>query len=253
MPSLGIKILILLKEGLYFYISNPLRPFKIGGSYKLGTYYSAIRRLEKQGYVEKWRGNREKKFHIRLTEKGEKFIEKHRKKGEAFSRQWDKRWRIVIFDIPEDRRIARDRFRRYLKVLGFGNVQRSIWISPFDFTEAIREYLEKLNLTEYVFQIRAEDFEGISKPVLVEKFWQINKLNNRYLDLIERYKKRRKEFFQRMGDTPELKDHSLKFLKEQLAWDYRSILARDPHLPAEVLPADWGGDKAREFMEKFLN
>lgn len=44
--------------------------------------------------------------------------------------RWDKKWRLVIFDIPEDKRKARDAVRRLIKQLGFKRLQHSIWIHP---------------------------------------------------------------------------------------------------------------------------
>jgi CRISPR-associated endonuclease Cas2 len=43
---------------------------------------------------------------------------------------WDFHWRMVIFDIPEDKRAARDAVRRLLKKLGFYRLQQSVWIHP---------------------------------------------------------------------------------------------------------------------------
>ena len=42
---------------------------------------------------------------------------------------WDKKWRIVVFDIPEKQRGARDSLRTYLKKLDFYELQKSIFIS----------------------------------------------------------------------------------------------------------------------------
>lgn len=45
--------------------------------------------------------------------------------------QWDKRWRIVTFDIREDKKKARDALRRMLKRLGFYRLQRSVFVHPY--------------------------------------------------------------------------------------------------------------------------
>jgi DNA-binding transcriptional regulator PaaX len=39
-------------------------------------------------------------------------------------------------------------------------------------------------------------------------------------------------------------------LKNNLLWDYQSILARDPRLPLDLLPSDWGGTAAKAFIER---
>lgn len=253
MPSLKAEILILLKEGLLFYLSDPFRQFKIGTPYKPGSYYNAIRRLTEEGHIKKSKKEKEKKIHIRLTEKGKRFIKEHQESIRRFPHTWDKKWRLVVFDIPEEKRISRDHLRRYLKMLGFGKVQRSIWISPYNFIKIIRQYTDKLKLSGYVFQITADEFQGFSESVLVQTFWNIKDIHNEYLDLIERYTEKQKELVEQLKKKPRQKDISRQVLKEHLIWDYQSISARDPHLPSELLPDDWGGDKARKFIERFPN
>ncbi len=59
-------------------------------------------------------------------------------------KKWDKKWRIVIFDIPNSSAVVRNVFRRKLKEFGFYLLQRSVWIYPFECREEInflREFL----------------------------------------------------------------------------------------------------------------
>ena len=113
MPSLKVEILIQIKEGFLFCLSEPFRQFKIGDSYIPKSFYKTVGRLEKEGLIKKIK--KKKEVHLRLTEQGKGFINKHRKSVLRASPAWDKKWRIVIFDIPENERNLRDRLRRYLK------------------------------------------------------------------------------------------------------------------------------------------
>ncbi|MDZ4226882.1 MAG: CRISPR-associated endonuclease Cas2 [Patescibacteria group bacterium] len=47
-------------------------------------------------------------------------------------RRWDKKWRVLIFDIPEYRKSLRDKVRRTLESIGFIRLQDSVWIYPYD-------------------------------------------------------------------------------------------------------------------------
>src|SRR3989344_6111044 len=47
-------------------------------------------------------------------------------------KRWDKKWRLVIFDIAQLKKIYREAFRGKLKELGFRPLQKSVWIHPFD-------------------------------------------------------------------------------------------------------------------------
>lgn len=52
-------------------------------------------------------------------------------------RPWDKRWRLVVFDIPEHYRKVRDRLRIELTSFGFFQLQKSVWIFPHDCEDVI--------------------------------------------------------------------------------------------------------------------
>ncbi|TSC69262.1 MAG: phenylacetic acid degradation operon negative regulatory protein [Parcubacteria group bacterium Gr01-1014_56] len=47
-------------------------------------------------------------------------------------RRWDKRWRVLIFDIPEKRKSLREKVRRTLNAIGFIRLQDSVWVYPYD-------------------------------------------------------------------------------------------------------------------------
>jgi len=250
MPSLKEKVLILLKEGLSFYLSDPCRLFKIGTPYNPESFNRTIRRLEQEGLIKK--SKNEKKTHLLLTDQGRKFIKKHREVDHGSPHSWDKKWRLVVFDIPEEKRKLRNYFRRYLITLGFGKVQRSIWISPYDFSTIIQRYAKKLRLSDYIFQITADRIKGLSGAALVQTFWDLKDIHNKYLKLIERYTKNQVELAELIKNSPRDKGISKQIVREHLLWDYQSILTRDPQLPHEFLPDDWGGEKARKFIESFL-
>lgn len=71
---------------------------------------------------------------LELTAKGVKVLRIWEHRGYTLTRpkQWDGKWRILIFDIPEKRRWLRDRIRSTLHAIGFKQLQRSVWVYPFD-------------------------------------------------------------------------------------------------------------------------
>ena len=62
-------------------------------------------------------------------------------------KKWDKQWRIVIFDIPEKFKTAREALRGKLKNIGFVELQKSVFAHPF-------ECEDEINFIVEVFQIR---------------------------------------------------------------------------------------------------
>ena len=47
-------------------------------------------------------------------------------------KRWDKRWRLVIYDIKEKRRGTRVALARTLRAFGFYQLQASVWVYPYD-------------------------------------------------------------------------------------------------------------------------
>ncbi|MBP6889098.1 MAG: CRISPR-associated endonuclease Cas2 [Candidatus Moranbacteria bacterium] len=54
-------------------------------------------------------------------------------------KQWDKKWRIVLFDIPEKERGFRTVLREHLQELHFFKLQQSVFVSPFPCEKPIME------------------------------------------------------------------------------------------------------------------
>ena len=47
-------------------------------------------------------------------------------------KRWDKKWRVLIFDIAETRKHIRDDIRNSLKKMGLYKLQNSVWAYPYD-------------------------------------------------------------------------------------------------------------------------
>ena len=71
---------------------------------------------------------------------------------------WDGKWRIVIFDIPEQKRLIRDLFRRNLKKWGFKHLQKSVWISKKNVTEKLFSYIKDLGVEKWVWVFESDKY-----------------------------------------------------------------------------------------------
>lgn len=72
--------------------------------------------------------------------------------------QWDGHWRLVIFDIPETNREARDHVRRLLKELGFRQLQLSVWIHPLPLLKAFKEIRSAYGITAHLHLLEIVNF-----------------------------------------------------------------------------------------------
>lgn len=71
---------------------------------------------------------------IELSHLGKNFIRHYKLEELKINkpRKWDKKWRLVIYDIPHQNKKARDAFRKKIKDLGLYRLQKSVWVSPYD-------------------------------------------------------------------------------------------------------------------------
>ena len=127
--------------------------------YKENTIYKGIKRAEQGGYLTRKKIN--EKTYLALTQLGEGKLKKLKNKLkfdiQAGSKEWDGKYRLVCFDIPEKDRTARDLLRNKLKEFGFIGWQKSVMVSRQDVTKELREFFEKAELKDYVLVIETED------------------------------------------------------------------------------------------------
>ena len=77
--------------------------------------------------------------YLKLTAKGEKELRVLELSDFAMKKpkKWDKKWRVLIFDIPEYRSSLRNKVRRTLNAIGFVRLQNSVWIYPYECEDLI--------------------------------------------------------------------------------------------------------------------
>jgi CRISPR-associated endonuclease Cas2 len=93
--------------------------------------------LKRKGFIEMRRDGHD--IEIFLTKEGKKRAGKYQIDDLRITKpkKWDGKWRVVIFDIPSHSDTVRNVFRRKLKEFGFYQLQKSIWICPFECKEEI--------------------------------------------------------------------------------------------------------------------
>ena len=115
-----------------YFINNLLSARKRFGKYPKQKIQNTFYKFKKQGLISIRQENHQ--IYISLTEEG-------RKKAGWLQidslkivkpKRWDKKWRLVVFDIAQTKKLSREAFRGKLKEIGFHPFQKSIWIHPFD-------------------------------------------------------------------------------------------------------------------------
>ena len=139
------------------------------GKIKRQRIYEAIRRLNRKRLIELTQ--RSDKLYIEITENGKRLIKNFDYDNIKLPsyKKWDKKWRLVIFDIPDDKKDKRDILRNKLDSLGFIKLQESVYVHPFDCLKEISLIKNIYNIYPYVQYIVAERIE--TEINLLEKFY----------------------------------------------------------------------------------
>lgn len=181
------------------------------------TIKRAIRNATGKGWIKE----------LEVTAEGEKRLKTLFREYSPPSR-WSGEWYLANFDIPEKMRWKRDILRKRLKEMGFGKLQDSIWICPFDLLGGVEKILNEYSLTPYVILSISDRVGRMESKKLAEKIWKISEIQEEYQKFIS-------EFEGKENPSP-----------IEAAFCYYNILAEDPQLPKELLPDDWAGDEAYE-------
>ena len=87
-------------------------------------------------------------------------------------KQWDRRWRILLYDIPAPQRRASNAFREKVRHLGLFPLQRSVWVSPY-------ECLAEIEFLATIFEIDMDrcigyfNSQNIPREKEVRKFFNV--------------------------------------------------------------------------------
>jgi hypothetical protein len=114
------------------------------------TIRHSLWRLQKQGFVQK-----DGRL-FKLTQKGKKLADYIMKRKLVINNKWDKKYRVVIFDIPEKMRLDRDWLRQELYFLQYKKLQESVFISKYSLTSDLVKEIKRRKLGNYVNYLIAD-------------------------------------------------------------------------------------------------
>lgn len=100
--------------------------------------------------------------HYCLTKSGEEILNQWQMADYRIPRpkRWDKKWRVIIFDIPEKRRAVRREVRGILIEAGFQRLQDSVWVYPYDCEDVIGLMKVNLGIGKYLLYMIVDRIEN---------------------------------------------------------------------------------------------
>jgi|GEM_PF-1613822 hypothetical protein len=199
--------------------------------YSYKSLYQRMDGLYEKGYI--GRIGRHKKFSF-FFKKGFRynFLDDYLAlKIEKFYKPWDRKWRLLIYDIPQKNSPKREQFRRHIKNLGFGMSQKSCWVNAYDFTYPIDEFCRQNKMSDCICSYEGAFLTGENIDTMVERVWKISDFFSVYETIISMA-----DGYLRAIKTQQIsfKDYYVKYC--ELFAQYKNALLRDPFLPKEFTP-----------------
>ena len=103
---------------------------------------------------------------IALSKSGKQRVLKYKLEDVKIkSHPWDGKWRLILFDIPEYKKKARDALGMMFKRAGLMKFQKSVFISPYECRDEADFLVEFFDVRPFVRYIAAESIDN-------EKHWK---------------------------------------------------------------------------------
>lgn len=158
------------------------------------------------------------------------------------SKNWDGKWTLVTFSIPESLRHVRHMLRTRLRWYGFAPLYNGIWVSPWNCTDEVALLLSELDILSVTI-FRAKLWE--SSPDNPISAWDLDALAGSFNEFIEEFGPLLERVSAgEIGAAEALRQRT--FVMD--AW--RRFPGIDPDLPAELLPIDFPRDRARSLFSE---
>ena len=150
--GIGIAGIVALAATSPYFGLNLVKGFKRYNDKKIWRkFYASLNYLDRRGYVrilERGTGN----LKVKITRMGEDIIKRINIDDIQLKKQenWDKKWRVIIFDVPVDKNKYRLAFTEKIKALGFVMIQKSVWAYPYECYEEIMLLRRFYNIEKFV-------------------------------------------------------------------------------------------------------
>jgi phenylacetic acid degradation operon negative regulatory protein len=205
-----------------------------GWAYRKGLRLQ-LAALEKQKLLESTLDPDGSRLH-RLTDTGRILASGEIDPVGRWRRHWDRKWRLVVFDVPQSRASDRARLRRFLASRNFGYLQKSVWVTPDPLTNEREAMGDSRAEVESLILLDARPCAGESNEQIVAGAWdfeQINKSYEEYILVLERFPR------SRVSDESAATKLHRWFCDERLAWN--EVMQQDPLLPKCLHPTGYRG------------
>ena len=124
---------------------------------KKQKFYSALNNLKRRGYIQEQVFKDSRGYLV--TSKGEFSLLSIKIKNSKKQKFHGGKWLMVFFDIPEKTKSTRELFRKQLCLLGFEQMQKSVWVSQYDTRKEIEDIIKILKISKFVKILKVEKYK----------------------------------------------------------------------------------------------
>ncbi len=193
------------------------------------------RRLEQEQWLTKRGRGREAQFTI--TPKGRDRCAVADPRS-SWNPPWDRRWRLVTFDVPEARSTDRVVLWRELRKRNLGLLQRSVWIWPRPLEPILHQVIQASGVPEAFAGFECARVFLCTDQEIVRAAWDFDGIHRAQ----DRYLRQAASLGADLRGATSLHELARAARQERLA--YEEAMAHDPLLPRELWPANYLGGRA---------
>ena len=203
---------------------------------RMTGYRQALYRLRRDGLIAR-RDGRAGSPSLALTSEGRRHVSSEIMPERFWNQRWDRRWYLLMYDVPERERRYRDALNRFLTRLRMGCLQKSVFVSVRD----IRPLFYDLNIAaavaEYANVFEARTVFGQSDVAVVTRAWNFDRLRKIQEDYLDACQARMRRPSAAISFPVVLAD-----MRAELV-EYREAMRSDPLLPKSLWPSDYLGSQ----------
>ena len=128
----------------------------------------SVKNLVEAGFAEMHSSDNQS--YVRITKRGKTKLNTIELVGEEalVPTVWDGLWRIIILDIPEERKSEREALRYLLKKANFVCIKNTVWISPHPYEHLFMNIKKELNFTTELMIIVADNLDAETNLAFLE-------------------------------------------------------------------------------------
>ncbi len=162
-----------------------------------------------------------------------------------WQRSWDGVWDVLVYDVPTRSNNYRTTLARLLHRHRLGCLQRSVWVTPWDFRPLYDDLVQGAGLGTMSYLFESRLVLGQTHEDVVRNAWPWDGIDRDQLDYCLAFSKRMDQL-EREQDNATLARLALGEMEA-----YQQAMSRDPMLPEALLPAAYQGQRVWSHHQEF--